>query len=276
MAMDMELEDVNYTQEVVNLQTNAMSKDFVAVKVGDVTEDAQANLTQSTTTVRSSKTMALSIANQQVEVGELVSVAFTSEEFAEVFGYQFTMELNGLEFVGIESGAVAMREENVGVLSSNLVTMSYNNSSATSASKAEAIFTVQFEATAAGELANMIDITSKVTRSEVYVGSTLEVREVVISTRGEITEVNQSVLYQNEPNPFVEQTVIGFDLAETAKATMTIFDVTGKVIMKKNIDGVKGYNTMNIASKELGTSGLLYYTLESGEFTATKKMIIIE
>jgi hypothetical protein len=253
-----------------------MSKDFVAVKVGDVTEDAIANLDNVNAVVRSGKTVGLSIANQQVEAGELVSVEFTSEAFAEVYGYQFTMELSGLEFVGIESGAVAMREENVGVLSSNLVTMSYNSPGATTASKAESIFTVQFLAKEAGELAHMIDITSKVTRSEIYIGETLETRTIALTTRGAITEVAETALYQNEPNPFVEQTVIGFDLAETAKATLTVFDVTGKVIVKQDIDGVKGYNTLNLTAKQLGTSGVLYYTLESGDFTATKKMIVIE
>jgi hypothetical protein len=29
-------------------------------------------------------------------------------------------------------------------------------------------------------------------------------------------------------------------------------------------------------AKQLGTSGLLYYTLESGDFTASKKIILIE
>jgi len=57
---------------------------------------------------------------------------------------------------------------------------------------------------------------------------------------------------------------------------MTVFDVTGKVIVQRDIDGVKGYNTVNFTANQLGTSGVLYYTLESGDFTATKKMIIIE
>ena len=50
----------------------------------------------------------------------------------------------------------------------------------------------------------------------------------------------------------------------------------GRVITRRNIDGTKGYNTVNFDSNKLGTSGVLYYTLESGEYSATKKMIIIE
>ena len=122
----------------------------------------------------------------------------------------------------------------------------------------------------------MIDITSKVTPSEAYVTNGLEIREVVIETRGAITAVEATELYQNEPNPFKGQTVVGFNLAEAGSATMTVFDVTGKVLVKENIAGVKGYNTVNFTAEQLGASGVIYYTLESGDFTATKKMIIIE
>ena len=83
-------------------------------------------------------------------------------------------------------------------------------------------------------------------------------------------------LYQNTPNPFNNSTVIGFNLPEASLASLTIFDVTGKVIVKRNVDGEKGFNTVNFTANQLGTSGVLYYTLESGDFTATKKMIIIE
>jgi hypothetical protein len=35
-----------------------------------------------------------------------------------------------------------------------------------------------------------------------------------------------------------------------------------------------GYN--EIIVRDLNVAGILYYTLESGDFTATKKMVIIE
>lgn len=276
LTMETPLADVNYVLDIVALAGNSDANDFTAVKVGDVSGDAVANLANETTAVRSNKAIELSIMDQEVTVGETVEVAFTSEDFADVYGYQFTMELNGLEFAGVQSGAVSMTDANVGVLSSDVVTVSYSNSEARTAGNNEAVFSATFVATENGTLGNMIDVTSKVTPAEAYVGNSLEVQDVIITTRGNIAEVDATELFQNEPNPFRGPTVVGFNLAEAAAATMTVYDVNGKVIVKRNIDGVKGYNTVNFNSNELGVSGVLYYTLESGDFTATKKMIIIE
>ncbi len=44
----------------------------------------------------------------------------------------------------------------------------------------------------------------------------------------------------------------------------------------RNIEAIKGLNSEIFNREQLGASGILYYTLESGDFTATKKMIIVE
>jgi hypothetical protein len=276
LNLDLDLADVDYAVELTNVITDMMSNDMVGVKVGDVTNNAVANLQNQTIEVRSSNTVDFVITNQEVTAGETVDVSFTSADFADVYGYQFTMELNGLEFANVQNGVVEMTDVNVGVLANNLVTVSYNSSVAKSAGNAEAVFTVTFVATKDGNIGNMIDVTSKVTSAEAYVGTSLEVRDVTISTRGDVSTIAATELFQNEPNPFKGQTVVSFNLAEAAQATLTVFDVTGKVITNQNIAGVRGYNTVTLDANQLGTSGVLYYTLESGEFTATKKMIIIE
>jgi len=276
MTMTTSLEDVDYLIDIDNLQVDMMSSDLVAVKIGDVTDNAVTNLSNQSAVVRSNKKIEFSIYDQEVVKGETVEVAFTSENFEEVYGYQFTLELTGLEFESVQSGAVAMIDGNVGVLSNEIVTVSYNDSEARTIGKQEAAFSITFVATQNGKISNMIDITSKVTQAEAYVGNTYEIRDVIIRTRGNVTKAESSELFQNEPNPFKGYTVIGFNLSKSAQATLTLTDVTGKVIIRKEIDGIKGYNTVNLTANQLGVSGLLYYTLESGEYTATKKMIVID
>ncbi|MDH3245910.1 MAG: T9SS type A sorting domain-containing protein, partial [Saprospiraceae bacterium] len=49
-------------------------------------------------------------------------------------------------------------------------------------------------------------------------------------------------LEQNRPNPFRTETTIGFVLAESGSASITIYDITGKVMRSVTGDFSKGYN----------------------------------
>ena len=59
-------------------------------------------------------------------------------------------------------------------------------------------------------------------------------------------------------------------------ATVTIYDVTGKTLKVIKQSFNKGYNTIELNKNELGSVGVLYYKLEAGDFTATRKMVVIE
>ena len=84
-------------------------------------------------------------------------------------------------------------------------------------------------------------------------------------------------LEQNTPNPFKSETTIGFTLPEASSATLTITDVTGKVVKVVRGDYAKGYNTVTLKRSDIGVNtGVLSYQLESATHSATKQMIIIE
>jgi hypothetical protein len=80
-------------------------------------------------------------------------------------------------------------------------------------------------------------------------------------------------LYQNEPNPFKDKTVIGFRLPAAAAAILTVYDAAGRVVFTQKGDYAKGYNAVVLDRSLLKTSGVLYYTLETATDSATKKMI---
>jgi hypothetical protein len=83
-------------------------------------------------------------------------------------------------------------------------------------------------------------------------------------------------LYQNSPNPFNQETVIGFVLPKDMSAEWKIYDVTGKTLKIFSGDCVIGYNSVQVDRSEVQGSGILYYTLENEGFTATKKMVLVE
>ena len=84
---------------------------------------------------------------------------------------------------------------------------------------------------------------------------------------------SQNKLYQNTPNPFKEQTIIRFSLADDVKdAAICIFDMTGKTIKRLPISS--GMESVSIGGYELGEGMFLYSLIVNGQEIDTKKMVI--
>ena len=81
---------------------------------------------------------------------------------------------------------------------------------------------------------------------------------------------------QNMPNPFKDNTVIGFNLAKGATVSLTLTDVNGKLISKQEQFYNAGYNQIELSSDQIGTTGVVYYQLNSGNQTVTRKMIVLK
>ena len=83
-------------------------------------------------------------------------------------------------------------------------------------------------------------------------------------------------LYQNIPNPMNYNTTISFNLPNDENVKLTVFNISGQVLMNKSMDAKSGYNEASILKSELNASGVLFYRLESGDNIATKKMVVLE
>jgi hypothetical protein len=266
------------TLAIDQLTHDMMSEDFVAAKIGDVSGDVTANLTSGNAEIRTNASLNLMTTDRSFAAGDVVRVDITSEEFNDVYGYQFTMNYTGLAYAGVEAGSLDMTVDNFGLHRTNEGMISTSWASSESVSTTEVLFSILFTATDNGTLSESISIGSAITPAEAYVGSSLSVENVSIEFRtdnGSVSGVDY-VLYQNEPNPFASATVIGFELPSASEATISVYDVTGKVIKVVRGDYAKGYNEVSLERNELNSVGVLYYQLESGEYTATKKMILID
>ena len=93
-----------------------------------------------------------------------------------------------------------------------------------------------------------------------------------------------SALLPNYPNPFNPETWIPYHLSKAAAVTLTIYDVRGSVVRELVFGhqpagvyvsrGRAAYWDGRNTSGEPVASGLYFYTLTAGEFTATRKMLI--
>jgi len=83
-------------------------------------------------------------------------------------------------------------------------------------------------------------------------------------------------LHQNYPNPFNPSTKIKFELPAAGNVTIRIFDVLGReVSMLVNEFMKQGVYETDFNSADL-PSGVYFYKLIAGNFTATKKLIILK
>ena len=94
----------------------------------------------------------------------------------------------------------------------------------------------------------------------------------------------ETVLLTNYPNPFNPETWIPYELAKPAEVTVTIYTADGKLVRTLAL-GHQPAGVYQIKSRaaywdgrnEIGepvASGLYFYTLKAGDFTATRKMLI--
>jgi len=83
-------------------------------------------------------------------------------------------------------------------------------------------------------------------------------------------------LDNNYPNPFNPTTNIQYSVASTSKVTLKIYDVLGNEIQTL-VDDVKspGQYTVKFNAQNLA-SGIYFYQINAGNFTATKKLMLLK
>ncbi len=87
---------------------------------------------------------------------------------------------------------------------------------------------------------------------------------------------NQFLLEQNYPNPFNPNTSIKYQLPVEGIVRLTIYDVTGRVVaLLVDEHQSAGLKTVQFDASNL-SSGVYLYTLESGSFLQTRKMLLIK
>jgi len=289
-------------KSIADIQSNRFAEDFVAVKVGDVNNNAAVNqLVMSDD--RSGGTLYFDINDRilsksgsgtDVPVGSTFTVDLKPAEL--VSGYQFTMNFKGLEVVDITPGA-NMSMGNFGVFA-DAITTSYEGPH-------QGAFSVTFRALQGGKLSEMLSVSSRITRAEAYpafakaTGNSAEANatgdpafakatadklNIALRFNNGATSTVTGVgfeLYQNQPNPFVDKTFIGFHLPAEASTqagnlipvTFSIFDETGRLVYTQKGAFAKGYNSIAIEKALLNTVGMMYYKLETATDSATMKMI---
>jgi len=269
-------DDFPETMEI-NYFSEDMQIDFVGIKVGDVNNSANPSaFNDADSRNEVFGTLIFNALDQEFESGENITVAFDAKDLESISGFQFTLNYDNiaLEFENIIPGALNdLTQSNFGIQhDKNAITISWNSELVTSQS--ETVFLLQFKTKNNGKLSDALHLDSRLINAEAY-NRDLEFLDVQLQFR-EAGSFANFELFQNQPNPFANNTTISFSLPESGFAEIKIFDLAGREIKTIQGEFAKGYNSVNIDRSEVNSVGLLYYQLNSEFGNATKKMILVD
>ena len=268
-------QDFPETMEYVDLNAQMMNTDFVAIKVGDIDGNAKANGLNSNGT-RSGDEFTFNAAERRFNAGETVVMKISADEYEILSGFQFTVQFDEdvLAFEAVNATSIGVSQANYNMTQNGFLTMSWNDFGSDIIGKE--LFELVFVAKSAGTLSENVLFNSAETTAEAY-DQEVNVLGVNLQYSDENGQtVERFELHQNVPNPFKSYTTIGFELPNDLGAVLTIYDVMGKVVSVINIDGQKGYNEIEVTRDGIANHGVLYYQLDAGSHTATRKMLIIK
>ena len=249
---------------------------FIGVKVGDVNNSVEANLNSSSTENRSAN--ALFVTDLiEFEGGAHVKVDVKAAELMDIMGTQFGLgfDADQLVFQQVKSGKLNVHDYNINtnLAADGKLYFSIDIPNGVSLSPDDVLMTIEFKSKAKGNTAFMSTSNDNFD-SEVYeLDGTVKSLNILARSNA---SGPQNELFQNQPNPFKDFTNISFELAEAANTSIKVMDVTGKVVYTHVSNYEKGYHTLTLSNAHFTGKGVYYYQINAGEFTATKKMILIE
>ncbi len=88
--------------------------------------------------------------------------------------------------------------------------------------------------------------------------------------------VSKFSLNQNYPNPFNPSTVIGYSISKPTNVRLSVYNILGeKVATLVNREEPQGKYSVKFNAENL-SSGVYFYKLEAGNFTQTRKMLLLK
>lgn len=236
-----------------NLQGDYLTADFMGVKVGDVTGNADPTMLTGGIEDRGGETSFIQTTDKVLTAGEMVEVSFEMEELS---AYQFTLEFDQskLSFVEKTKGQLAIGD----------AYMERGQLTAIWFGKGAKDFTLQFEMLDDATLSEVLKISSDRTPAMAWdKQETALDLEIAFNNQQSTINNQQLALFQNQPNPFSTETTIPFFLPTSSKVVFNFYDATGKLLLNENGFYEKGNQSIFIQKEDLGVNGLVIFEMRT-------------
>ncbi|MEO1258085.1 MAG: hypothetical protein AAFZ15_04785 [Bacteroidota bacterium] len=247
-----------------NLSGDYLTADFLGIKVGDVTGNADPSMFGENAEERTADVFYLNAKDQLINAGGTIEIDFSMEDIA---AYQFTLEFDPakMNFIGKTNGNIAIGET---YRDRGQLTVIWFG-------KEDPTFTLSFEIKESIQLSEVLKITSDKTKAIAWdkTETTLDV-ELNFIEKHPTTDSQQLTLFQNQPNPFSTETIIPFNLPAASNVGFEFYDATGKLVLFRKSYFDEGYHEVIIRKEELAVSGLVFFEMRTGSGVKTGKILV--
>ena len=241
--------------------------DFIGVKIGDVDYSADSDLS-----TRSSKGLVAKVIDKN-------KIGFYLKESAEFYGLQMALKVPiGGQIVLESSKENVLQIEDYHYLidHENIIHLSYNSSEIISSSTDDILFTITLEGAHANEAIMGLTLEHQLLDAEYY-DEHLKTYEFSIEIENPVTGSEGFLMYQNEPNPFIDETTIKVEnLGKTAQGSIAFYTVDGRIIRKMERSFETGMNELYLSKEDFIGHSIVFYQLTIGTYSEVKKMILIQ
>jgi subtilisin-like proprotein convertase family protein len=242
-----------------DLNSNKYNQDFYAVKIGDVNGSLTLNANNTSVEPRSNETLKLGY--EVSKLGMKTTIKVYAEDEATIYGFQSMFNLKNATIKGAK---INVNDDNY-LSNERSTTISWNNDKGILVAKDDLLFTIETSGDVKMELEDKFS-------NEAYLSAD-EVSQIDLTNRNKAAEEMAFEVFQNEPNPFSNQTNIGFKIPEAGNVSLKIYDQSGKILYKDSKDFGRGVNYFIVSQNEIQATGIMYYEINSNQFKATRKMI---
>lgn len=273
-------------RSVISTGGMGSGQDFYGIKKGDVNGTAKPYLLHPLT----ASPLVLLVQDHALQAGQELTAVFRVSHFDRLGAYQMAFQFDPLQ---IQLIAVNPAQTDIHLQVTDHFGL-YNTTSGeilsvweapygVSLSEGTAIFSFRFKALQSGALlSEVLRLNPKSLPPEaVTVDEVSALIQLVFIEAQSTGTLNPAVttgvqLLQNRPNPFTDQTIIGFILPAACDAQLRVVDVDGREVMRLDKTYAVGYHEESIRLGEVASPGMLYYELTTPFGKLVRKMLVVD
>ena len=258
-----------------NLTGDKMDADFIGIKMGDIDNNATANLNSPRVVQRNKNKIDLKVVSIPGIYEDEITYAFFPQEEFDIQGLQFELSFDAInfEFLNAVSKDLSLKEGNLSTkfVKGGKLLVSWNENISVTVNEMASLFEFTFKQMNKTILEPSFQLQNSLLNSEIYLDKPNPIYDLGLSME---LEKHDGDLIQNSPNPFTQSTTLVFSSNNREPVDVSVFDLQGKLVIKQSILPVVGRNTLSFQASDFNGAGVYYLRLVAEDKESTVKMIL--